>query len=85
VLKKFEPTYNRGISLALSAFVFSITENVLCEAGMTTLMQMRKLSHTKATLRVVTNKEHSIKPFCTNPSKIDEYALLPKTPKHLFI
>jgi hypothetical protein len=71
--------------LALRAFAVSGTENVLCEAGMTTLTEMRKLSNTKATIRVVTNNEHPIRPFCTNPSKIDEYALRPKTPKPLFI
>jgi hypothetical protein len=46
---------------------------------------MRKLSNTKETIRVVTSKEHPIKPFCTNPSKIDEYAPQPKTPKPVFI
>jgi hypothetical protein len=36
VLKKLEPTHNRGIKFALEAFVVSRTENVLCEAEMTT-------------------------------------------------
>jgi hypothetical protein len=52
---------------------------------MTTLTEMRKLSNTKATIRVIRNKEHLLRPFCTNPFKIDEYARLPKTPKPLFI
>jgi hypothetical protein len=75
VLKKLEPTHKRGIRLALGAFAVSRTKKVLCEAGMTKLAEMRKLGNTKATKRVVTNKEHSIRPFCTNPSKLDEYAL----------
>jgi hypothetical protein len=77
------PTMNiwaKGDKIAVSR-----TENVVCEAGMTTLTEMRKLSNTKAMIRVVTNKEHPIRPFCTNPSKIDEYALRPKTAKPLFI
>jgi hypothetical protein len=56
VLKKLEPSPNRGIRLALEAFAVSRTENVLCEAVMTTLTEMRKLSNTKTTMRVVTNK-----------------------------
>jgi hypothetical protein len=63
VLKKLQPTHIRGIRLALRAFVVSRTENVLCEAGMTTLAEMRKLSNTKATIRVVTSKEHPKRPF----------------------
>jgi hypothetical protein len=65
-------THNRGIRLTLEVFAVSRTENVLCEAGLTTLTDMRILSNTKATIRLVTNKEHPITLFCTNPSKIDE-------------
>jgi hypothetical protein len=83
VLRKLKPNYDRGRRLAPGAFAVSRTENVLCEAEMTTLREMRKLSNTKAAIQVVTKKEHPIRPFCTNPSKIDEYALRPKTP--LFI
>jgi hypothetical protein len=74
VLKKLKPTHNRGIRFSLGAFAVSRTEKVLCEAGMTTITEMRKFSNTKATMRVVTNKEHPIRLFCINPSKIDEYA-----------
>jgi hypothetical protein len=56
VLKKLEPTHNRGIMLTLGVFAVSRAENGLCEAGMTTLTEMRKLSNTKATIRVVTNR-----------------------------
>jgi hypothetical protein len=52
---------------------------------MTTPTEIRKLSNTKATIREITIKEHPIRPFYTNPSKIDEYALRPKTPKPIFI
>jgi hypothetical protein len=62
VLKKLEPTQNRGIRLALGAFVVSRTANVLCDAEMTTLTEMRKLSNPKATIRVVINKEYPITP-----------------------
>jgi hypothetical protein len=33
VLKKLEPTHNRGIRLALGVFAVCRTENALCEAG----------------------------------------------------
>jgi hypothetical protein len=85
VLKKLETTHNKGIRFALGALAVSRTENVLCEAGMTTLTEMKKLSNTKATIQIVTKKEHLIRHFCTNPSKFDEYALRPKTPKPLYI
>jgi hypothetical protein len=58
MLKKLEPTHNKGIRLVLGAFPVSRTENVLREAVMTKQTEMRKLSNTKATIRVVTNKEH---------------------------
>jgi hypothetical protein len=75
VLKNIKPTHNRGIRLALNTFALSRTENVLCETGMTILTEMRKFSNTKSTIRVVTNKEDSIRPLCTNLPKIDENAL----------
>jgi hypothetical protein len=67
VLKKLELTHNKGIRLALEAFAVSKSENIPSEERITTLTEMRKLSNTKATLRVVTNKEHPIRPFCTKP------------------
>jgi hypothetical protein len=85
VLKKLEPTHNRGVRLVLGIFAVSRTENALCEAKITTLTEMRKLNNTKATIREVTNKEHPIRLFCTNPSKIDEYPLRSKIPKPIFI
>jgi hypothetical protein len=84
VLKKLDPTQNKGIRFALGAFAVSRTENVLCEAEMTILTETT-LSNTKATILVVTKKEQPIRPICTNPSKIDEYALRPKTQKLLYI
>jgi hypothetical protein len=42
VLKKLEPTHNRGIRLALGVFAVCRTENALCEAGVSTLADMRK-------------------------------------------
>jgi hypothetical protein len=64
----------------------SLGDIFLCETGMTT--NGDKETHdedTKATIRVVTNKEHPIRPFCTNPSKNDELVLQPITSKFLFV
>jgi hypothetical protein len=46
LLKKLEPTHKRDIRLTLGAFAVSRTKNVLCEAGMTKLAEMRKLDKT---------------------------------------
>jgi hypothetical protein len=86
VLKKLEPSHHKGIRFTLGAFTAdSKTDNVLCKIRMTTQTEMRKLSNTKATIRVVTNKEHPKRPFCINPSKIDIYALQPETSTPIFI
>jgi hypothetical protein len=49
ILKKLEPPHNRGLKLALGLFVMCRTENVLCEAGLPTLSEMRELNNVKTT------------------------------------
>jgi hypothetical protein len=49
ILKKLEPTHNRGLKLALGLFVICRTENILCEANLTTLAEMRELNNVKTT------------------------------------
>jgi hypothetical protein len=75
VMKKLEPIPKIRIKLALGAFAVSRIENVLCEAEMNTLAEI--------TIGVVTHKEHPIRPFCTNPYKIDEYYPSGGTPRHV--
>jgi hypothetical protein len=46
VLKKLEPTHNRGIRFALGVFAVCRTQSALCEAGVSTLADMRNLNTT---------------------------------------
>jgi hypothetical protein len=59
--KKLEPTYNRGIRLALGVFAVCRTENALCEAGVSKLADMRNLNTTIIAIRFISNP---IRPFC---------------------
>jgi hypothetical protein len=59
MLKKLEPTHNRGIRLALNTTITAI--------------------------RFISNPNHPIRPYCLNPTKLDEYALRQATPKPLFV
>jgi hypothetical protein len=85
ILKKLEPTHNRGLKLAFELFVICRTENVLSEAGLPTLSEMRDLNNVKTTMGIITNPRHSIRPFCVELKKTDEYAYKPTTPKPLFV
>jgi hypothetical protein len=75
VLKKLEPTHSRRIKLALGVFAVSRTEN---EAGVSTLADMRDLRTTITAIRLISNPNHLIRPYCLNPTKLDEYALQPQ-------
>jgi hypothetical protein len=46
VLKKLEPTHNRGIRLTLGVFAVCHNENAPCKAGVSTLADMRNLNTT---------------------------------------
>jgi hypothetical protein len=75
VLKKLEPTHNRGIRLALGVFAVCHTENALCKAGVSTLADMRNLNATITVIRFISNPNHPIRPFCLNSTCLEEYAL----------
>jgi hypothetical protein len=44
---------------------------------------MRKLNNIAT--RIISNPNHPIRPYCLNPTKLDEYALRPAIPKPLFV
>jgi ribonuclease HI len=60
-------------------------ENVLCEAGLAKLDENRKLNSTKLAIRILTNTDHPIRPYFTNPNKLDEYAMRTRNPQPLYI
>jgi hypothetical protein len=58
-LRKLKPTHNRGLKLAFGLLVICRTENVLCEANLPTLAEMRELNNVKATIRQHTPSDPS--------------------------
>jgi hypothetical protein len=50
VLASYDAVHHKGVRLALGTFVICITENLLCEAGLAKLDEMRKLNSTKSTI-----------------------------------
>jgi hypothetical protein len=83
VLKKLEPTQNRGIRLGV--FAVCRTENALCEAGVSTLADMRNLNTTITAIRFISNPNHPIRPYFLSSTKLDDYALRSAAPKTLFV
>jgi hypothetical protein len=86
VLKQLDAVHHKGVRLALGTFVICRTTNLLCEVGLAKLDEMgKKLNSTKSAIRILTNTDHPIRPYFTNPNKQDEYAMRPRNPKLLFI
>jgi hypothetical protein len=56
-------------------FAVCLTENALCEAGVFTLAGMRNLYTTITAIRIINNPNHPIRPYCLNPTKLEEYVL----------
>jgi hypothetical protein len=81
VLRQLDAVHHKGVRLALGTFVFCRTEDVMCEAGLAKLDEIRKLNSTQSAIRILTNTDHPITPYFTNPNKVDEYALCPRNPQ----
>jgi hypothetical protein len=64
---KFEPTHNRGIRMAQEVFAGCRTENAICEAGVSTLADMKNLNTTFTAIRFISNPNHPIRPYCLDP------------------
>jgi hypothetical protein len=85
VLRQLDAVHHKGVRLALGTFVICRSENILCKAGLAKLDEIRKLNSTKSGIRILTNTDHPIKSYFTNPNKLDEYAMRPRNPEPLFI
>jgi hypothetical protein len=48
------------------------------------LVEIRKLNSTKSAGQILINTDHPIRPYFTNPNKLDEYAIRPRNPQPLF-
>jgi hypothetical protein len=75
VLRQLDENHHKGVRLALSTFAICRTENLLCEAGLAKLDEIRKLNSTKSAIRIVTDTGHPIIPYFMSPNKLDEYAM----------
>jgi hypothetical protein len=49
------------------------------------IYEIRKLNSIQSAIQILTNTDHPIRPYFTNPNKLDEYAIRPKNPQPLFI
>jgi hypothetical protein len=85
ILRKFEPTHNRGVKLALGLFVICRSKNALCEANIPTLAEIRELNNVKTTIRIIANPKHPMRPLSIDPNITDEYAYRVTTQKPLHV
>jgi hypothetical protein len=83
VLRQLDAVHHKSVRLALGTFVICRTENLLCEAGLAKLDEIKKLNSTKSAIRILTNTDHPIRPYFTIPNKLDEYAVRPRNPQPL--
>jgi hypothetical protein len=72
-------------TIKVYTFVICRTANLLYEAELAKLDEIRKLNSTKSAIRILTNTDHPIRPYFTNPNKLDEYTMRPTNPQPLFI
>jgi hypothetical protein len=56
----------------MGVFAVCLTENALCEAGVSTLIDMRNLNTTITAIRFISNANLPIRPYCLNSIKLDE-------------
>jgi ribonuclease HI len=84
ILKKLDPLHNQGIRLALGAFKSSRIENLLCEAGMTSLEQRRKLLSTETAVKITSNTKNPLKNMILNSTDYHTF-IGPRTTKPFYI
>jgi hypothetical protein len=65
-LKTPDPVHHKGVRLALGNFAVCRTENVLHEAGISTLVKIREQDTSRIAIRVITNKSHPIRSYFMN-------------------
>jgi hypothetical protein len=58
ILKRLDPVHNKRVSLSLGTFAICQVENLLCEAGLPTLPEIRERDTAKTVIRILTNMEH---------------------------
>jgi hypothetical protein len=79
------PIHYRRVRLAFGTFAVCKTENVKCEAGLPTLMEMRDENTMKTGIRILTNENHPTRSQMIYRNIYDDYAIKPGSPKPFFI
>jgi hypothetical protein len=74
ILEKLDPLHYQGLRIALVAFKTTRRENLLCEAGMTSLDHRRQLSTIKAAIKIMAVPEHPIRKYFIDSDAYDQYA-----------
>jgi hypothetical protein len=72
VLRELDPIHHRGVRLALGTFTVCKTENVLCEAKLPTLTEMRDENTMKTGIRILTNENHATRSQIINQNIYDD-------------
>jgi hypothetical protein len=72
-LRTIEPEHHKGVKIALGVFKICKTENALCEAGLPTLTEMRKLTTTMVAKKILSNRDHPIRHFFMDSRIQGEY------------
>jgi hypothetical protein len=85
VLRQLDAVHHKGVRQVLGTLVICRTENLLCEVVLAKCDKIRKLNSTTSKIQILTNTDHPIRPYFTNPNKLDEYAMRPRNPQPPFI
>jgi ribonuclease HI len=72
-LKRLDPVHHKGVGLSLGTFAICRVENLLCEAGLPTLTEMRDRDTAKTAVRILTNTDHPTRHSYTSRT-YDQYA-----------
>jgi hypothetical protein len=80
-----EPHYSEASSPVISEVKINPQKYAICEAGVSILADMRNLNTTITATRFISKSNHPIRPYCLNPTELDEYAQRPAAPKPLFV
>jgi hypothetical protein len=85
VLRKLDSIHHRGVILVLGIFAVCKTENVLCDAGLPTLTEMRDENTMKTGIRILTSENQLKRSQMVNRNIYDDYAMKSGSPRPFFL
>jgi hypothetical protein len=84
-LKKLDPIHNKGLCIALGASCINRIQNLLFEAGESTLYQIREIKTANMAVKDTTKPEHQINRHLNNKKAYDQYGLGPSLTTLFFV